>query len=107
MSHTIKDIAAAIGADAMGDVELRVEMVREPASAGCGDLALVIDPKYARIWRLGKQKPRWYGRVLIGGQWASRRQSPRRDRAMRWRAYRRLWTLARAFTRTHKLSKAP
>ena len=56
MGHTIKNIAAAIGADAMGDVELRIGMVREPASAGCDDLALVIDPKYAPDLALGRAK---------------------------------------------------
>ena len=66
MSHTIKDIAAAIGADAMGDVELRVEMVREPASAGCGDLALVIDPKYAPDLALGQAEA---AMVWPGADW--------------------------------------
>ena len=46
MTYSIKDIAAALGAKATGDIELRVAMVREPASAGRNDLALAIDPKY-------------------------------------------------------------
>ena len=66
MGHTIKDIAAAIGADAMGDVELRVGMVREPASAGCDDLALVIDPKYAPDLALGRAKA---AMVWQGADW--------------------------------------
>lgn len=66
MGHTIKDIAAAIGADAMGDVELRVGMVREPASAGCDDLALVIDPKYAPDLALGQAKA---AMVWQGADW--------------------------------------
>ncbi|MDG2405241.1 MAG: UDP-3-O-(3-hydroxymyristoyl)glucosamine N-acyltransferase [Paracoccaceae bacterium] len=47
MTYSIKDIAAALGAEATGDTELRVVMVREPASASRDDLALAIDPKYA------------------------------------------------------------
>ena len=86
MGHTIKDIAAAIGADAMGDVELRVGMVREPASAGCDDLALVIDPKYAPDLALGRAKAAMVWQGPIGRQWASERQLPHRDRAMRWLA---------------------
>jgi UDP-3-O-[3-hydroxymyristoyl] glucosamine N-acyltransferase len=47
MTYSIKDIATALSAKATGDIELRVAMVREPASAGRKDLALAIDPKYA------------------------------------------------------------
>ena len=63
MSHTIKDIAAAIGASAMGDVELQVVSVCEPSSAGCDDLALVIDPKYAPDLALGQARAAmvWHG----------------------------------------------
>jgi hypothetical protein len=44
MTYSIKDIAAAFGTKATGDIELRVAMVREPASTGRNDLALAIDP---------------------------------------------------------------
>ncbi len=47
MTHTIAEIAQAIGADAFGDTSLRVGAVREPAMAGPDDLALAMDPKYA------------------------------------------------------------
>ena len=47
MAHSIAEIAAAIGARAVGAVDLRVSGVAEPAAAGPGDLALAMDPKYA------------------------------------------------------------
>ena len=47
MSHTIKDIAAALGAEAFGAANLLIASVQEPASAGPDDLALASDPKYA------------------------------------------------------------
>lgn len=47
MPHTIRDIAAALGAEAEGDLDILIDGVAEPASAGAGDLALAMDPKYA------------------------------------------------------------
>lgn len=47
MSHTIAEIAAALGAEAAGDLSLRVNRASEPASAGPDALALAMDPKYA------------------------------------------------------------
>jgi UDP-3-O-[3-hydroxymyristoyl] glucosamine N-acyltransferase len=47
MSHTIAEIAAAIGAQAFGDTTLRVNKATEPALAGADDLALAMDEKYA------------------------------------------------------------
>ena len=47
MSHTIAEIAEAIGAQAFGDVNLRVCNAAEPAMAGPDDLALAMDRKYA------------------------------------------------------------
>jgi len=44
---TLSQIAAALGADVFGDGELLIERACEPASAGPGDLALAMDPKYA------------------------------------------------------------
>lgn len=46
MAHTIRDIAAALGASAEGALDLIVTGVAEPASAGPDDLALAMDPKY-------------------------------------------------------------
>jgi UDP-3-O-[3-hydroxymyristoyl] glucosamine N-acyltransferase len=47
MSYSIAEIAAALGADAEGDLDLRVSGAAEPATAGPQHLALAMDPKYA------------------------------------------------------------
>ncbi len=46
MPHSIRDIAAALGAEAVGDLELIILRAAEPASAGPQDLALAMDPRY-------------------------------------------------------------
>lgn len=47
MSHTVAQIAAALGARFEGDGNLVIARAAEPASAGPDDLALAMDPKYA------------------------------------------------------------
>ena len=47
MSFTVSEIATALGAEAFGDVTLRIRAAAEPAAAGPEDLALAMDPKYA------------------------------------------------------------
>lgn len=47
MAHSIKDIAAALGAEAFGNVDLLIEQIAEPADAGPGDLALATNKEYA------------------------------------------------------------
>jgi len=47
MAHTIRDIAAALGAEAAGDLEITVTRASEPQTAGPDALALAMDPKYA------------------------------------------------------------
>ncbi len=47
MSHSIRDIAAALGAEAVGNLDLIVTGAAEPAKAGAHSLALAMDPKYA------------------------------------------------------------
>ncbi|TAG15183.1 MAG: UDP-3-O-(3-hydroxymyristoyl)glucosamine N-acyltransferase, partial [Rhodobacterales bacterium] len=47
MPHTIRDIAAALGAEAAGDLDLTVTGAAEPAAAGPDSLALAMDPRYA------------------------------------------------------------
>jgi UDP-3-O-[3-hydroxymyristoyl] glucosamine N-acyltransferase len=47
MPHTIRDIAAALGAEAAGDLDLTVTGAAEPAAAGPDVLALAMDPRYA------------------------------------------------------------
>lgn len=45
--HSIAEIAAALGAEAAGDLSLRVARASEPAAAGPDALALAMDPRYA------------------------------------------------------------
>jgi len=47
MAFTVREIAAAIDAEAHGDIDLSVERVSEPALAGPEDLALLTNPKFA------------------------------------------------------------
>lgn len=47
MPHTIAEIAAALGAEAAGDLSLVLTGAAEPAMAGPDQLALAMDPKYA------------------------------------------------------------
>lgn len=47
VSLSIAEIAAALGAEAMGETGLRILRASEPHSAGPQDLALAMDPKYA------------------------------------------------------------
>ncbi len=47
MTHTVEEIAAALGAEAVGDLTLRIARAAEPAEAGPDDLALAMSPKYA------------------------------------------------------------
>lgn len=46
MAHRVKDIAAALGAEAFGAVDLLVDGAAEPASAGPAELALAMTPAY-------------------------------------------------------------
>ena len=47
MSHTIAEIAEALGAKALGALELEITGAAEPADAGPADLALAMKPDYA------------------------------------------------------------
>jgi UDP-3-O-[3-hydroxymyristoyl] glucosamine N-acyltransferase len=47
MSHSVKEIAVALGAQAFGAIDLFIERAAEPATAGPDDLALAMNPKYA------------------------------------------------------------
>ncbi|MEY4984188.1 MAG: UDP-3-O-(3-hydroxymyristoyl)glucosamine N-acyltransferase [Pseudomonadota bacterium] len=47
MPHTIRDIAAALGAVAEGDLDIAVTRASEPQTADAAALALAMDPKYA------------------------------------------------------------
>ncbi|NKX46206.1 UDP-3-O-(3-hydroxymyristoyl)glucosamine N-acyltransferase [Roseicyclus persicicus] len=45
--HSIRDIAAALGVEPLGDADLVVTGVAEPRHAGPADLAMAMSPKYA------------------------------------------------------------
>ena len=47
MPHSIRDIATALGAQAVGDLDLRIVRASEPGTAGPQDLALAMHPRYA------------------------------------------------------------
>ncbi len=46
MTHSIRDIARALGVEAEGDLDLRVTGAAEPQAAGPDQLALAMDPRY-------------------------------------------------------------
>lgn len=56
MAHSIAEIAKALGAEAVGEVSLRVARASEPAMAGPDDLALAMDPRYADGLAKGKAR---------------------------------------------------
>jgi UDP-3-O-[3-hydroxymyristoyl] glucosamine N-acyltransferase len=53
MSHSIAEIAAALGARAEGDTGLRIAGAAEPAEAGADAIALAMSPKYAEALAAG------------------------------------------------------
>lgn len=56
MTHSIAEIAAAIGARFEGDGSLRVGASSEPAAAGPADLALAMAPRYAEGLSRGRAR---------------------------------------------------
>lgn len=53
-SYSVKDIAKAVGATAVGDVDLILQAVAEPQDAGPLDLALAMKPKFAENLKDGQ-----------------------------------------------------
>jgi UDP-3-O-[3-hydroxymyristoyl] glucosamine N-acyltransferase len=53
MAHRLRDIAAALGAEAAGDLDMEIERASEPASAGPSDLALAMAASYGDGLALG------------------------------------------------------
>ncbi len=53
MTHSIRAIAAALGAEALGDLDLVVMRAAEPGSAGPDDLALAMAPAYGAALQEG------------------------------------------------------
>ncbi len=56
MAYTIEQIAAALGAEALGAVDIEVEGVAEPADAGPRQLALAMKPEYAEAMPQGQAR---------------------------------------------------
>ncbi|MBF9061222.1 UDP-3-O-(3-hydroxymyristoyl)glucosamine N-acyltransferase, partial [Rhodobacterales bacterium HKCCSP123] len=45
--HTIRELARALGAEAVGALDIVVTGVAEPSAAGPSDLAMAMSPRYA------------------------------------------------------------
>lgn len=56
MAYSIQQIAALIGAKAVGDTSLEIVKLAEPAQAGPDDLAMAMSPKYAQSLSEGAAK---------------------------------------------------
>jgi len=56
MVHRLSDIAAALGAELIGDGGIEITRVSEPALAAADHLALAMDPKYADGLQSGKAR---------------------------------------------------
>lgn len=56
MAHTIRDIAAALGAEAAGDLDLIMRGAAEPQAAAADQLALAMDPRYGAKLATGAAK---------------------------------------------------
>jgi len=68
MSHSIGDIAASIGAEAVGDTSLRVTGAAEPQEARACDIAIAITPDF--LARLGDGAAR-AALIAPGADWAA------------------------------------
>lgn len=68
MTQTIADIAQALGAQVLGDGDVRVSGLSEPATAGAGDLALAMSPRYADALANGAAEA---AVVWAGADWQS------------------------------------
>ncbi|MBQ2263097.1 MAG: UDP-3-O-(3-hydroxymyristoyl)glucosamine N-acyltransferase [Loktanella sp.] len=56
MTYSIRDIAAALGAQAFGDLDLTVTRATEPGAAGPDDLALAMQPAYGAALHRGSAR---------------------------------------------------
>jgi UDP-3-O-[3-hydroxymyristoyl] glucosamine N-acyltransferase len=66
MAHRLRDIAAALGAEAAGDLDIVIERASEPATAGPDDLALAMAPAYGDGIALGHARA---AVVWAGADW--------------------------------------
>lgn len=56
MSYTVGEIAKALGAEAAGDLSLKIDKPNEPATAGPNDLALAMEPAFAEALASGSAR---------------------------------------------------
>ena len=56
MTHTVEEIAVALGAQAFGATDIMVTRAAEPAMAGPDDLALAMNPKFAETLGQGRAR---------------------------------------------------
>jgi UDP-3-O-[3-hydroxymyristoyl] glucosamine N-acyltransferase len=56
MAHSIRDIAATLGAQAFGAVDICIDRAAEPATAGPRDLALAMHPHYGAALAQGQAR---------------------------------------------------
>jgi UDP-3-O-[3-hydroxymyristoyl] glucosamine N-acyltransferase len=56
MTHTIEQIAVALGAQAFGATDIMITRAAEPAMAGPDDLALAMNPKFAETLGQGRAR---------------------------------------------------
>ena len=56
MTHTVEEIAVALGAQAYGATDIMVTRAAEPAMAGPDDLALAMNPKFAETLGQGRAR---------------------------------------------------
>lgn len=68
MAHSVDEIAAALGAEAVGETALIVRTAAEPAEAGPDDLALAMSPKYADALGRGRARA---AMLWEGADWKS------------------------------------
>ena len=66
MAHRLRDIVAALGAQAAGDLDILIDRASEPSTAGPNDLALAMDPRYADGLLLGKAQA---AVLWVGADW--------------------------------------
>ncbi len=56
MTHSIAEIAEALGVKAVGDTSIRVDGIAEPGEAGPSDLALAMNHKFAEMLKSGRAR---------------------------------------------------
>lgn len=65
-SHSVQEIAAALGADAFGDTSLQVSRASEPQTAGPDDIAIATSQSYADALSAGQARA---GLLWQGADW--------------------------------------